>query len=343
MKAWFEACASLLLFLASAAHAEDWEYQTRCKAYAVVPIPAADSGHAADKCDARVLYYGEDGSAKEANFAAARACAYRQRANKVDDNFGGPAILMMLYANGLGVQRNIPLAKRFACEIDGAPAEMDIRLDHLDKMAKHGPGKDRFDVCDDLTSGYLAGFCAGRDFKFDQVKRKRRIEDLATSWTRAQKDAYSRLRQSADAYFHASAEKEVDSFGPWSASREFEALDSLEDGFMKSIEHFERDERPEAAAGALRAEDAELNSTFQELMRNMAEMEAKQPPDTDTIKTAGVRDTQRKWLGYRDSWVAFAALRYPRTPADAWRAWLTHERTKMLKQLSNPEDSDVSN
>jgi hypothetical protein len=35
--------------------------------------------------------------------------------------------------------------------------------------------------------------------------------------------------------------------------------------------------------------------------------------------------------------VAFAATRYPDTPADAWRAWLTRRRTEALGDIVSPE------
>jgi hypothetical protein len=40
-------------------------------------------------------------------------------------------LLTMIYANGKGAARNFDLALKFACEVDGAPAENGYRLEHL--------------------------------------------------------------------------------------------------------------------------------------------------------------------------------------------------------------------
>ena len=48
------------------------------------------------------------------------------------------------------------------------------------------------------------------------------------------------------------------------------------------------------------------------------------------MQPKGIRDAERAWLKYRDSWIAFAKLRYPSVPADAWLVLLTNDRTSIL-------------
>jgi hypothetical protein len=39
------------------------------------------------------------------------------------------------------------------------------------------------------------------------------------------------------------------------------------------------------------------------------------------------------WIPYRDGWVALGTKVRPDLPAEAWKTWLTIERTKMLSAL----------
>ena len=73
-------------------------------------------------------------------------------------------MLTVLYANGDGVERNIPLALRFACEQGWAPAEFEGRVKHLESFnfVKPSP-RGQFSFCDDITSGFMQGFCAAYD------------------------------------------------------------------------------------------------------------------------------------------------------------------------------------
>ena len=43
-------------------------------------------------------------------------------------------MLMIIYANGVGAERNLDLATTLACPLDGAPAEEDCRVKRLDTL-----------------------------------------------------------------------------------------------------------------------------------------------------------------------------------------------------------------
>jgi hypothetical protein len=59
----------------------------------------------------------------------ARQCACPERTSRADTGgFSGNTMLMIIYANGVGAERNLDLATTLACRLDGAPAEEDGRL-----------------------------------------------------------------------------------------------------------------------------------------------------------------------------------------------------------------------
>ncbi|MDB4989779.1 MAG: hypothetical protein JWN04_4957 [Myxococcaceae bacterium] len=80
-----------------------------------------------------------------------------ERETDVGGTFTGDAILMMLYANGRGVSRNLELAIKLACNGDGAEDEINERVQALETLAS-GPRKEPFDFCDDAESGLTMGW-----------------------------------------------------------------------------------------------------------------------------------------------------------------------------------------
>src|SRR5438132_323567 len=117
-----------LLLLAPAARAED--AVDVCKQVEKTPFPEGDKPTEKEKlslgdCDTEALYYG---IGLKADPVAARKCAFTQLGGDLDTVFGGTAILMVIYANGKGVKQNFDLAIELACQIGGAPAEIDGRV-----------------------------------------------------------------------------------------------------------------------------------------------------------------------------------------------------------------------
>jgi len=330
----FVVFALMMLSIVPVARAQDDAYQIQCRALATIPIPPEDIRPAPGGCDSNQLYYGVDGNGRGADFIAARACAYRERAAKDDGQFSGAMILTMVYANGLGVSRNIPLAKRFACELDGAPAEMDGRLAHLDAIGKGKPDKGRFDICDDITSGYMMGVCSEEAADFAKVRREDRLRAIVRTWTPAQQASFAALRKAADAFFDASSDGEIDQTGTARGALVTEAREALADGFLTALEGFEKGLVPKPGPAALKAEDAGLNTAYKTRLAEIAKAEKDGEKGPGSVTAAGVRDAQRKWLVYREAWVKLGATRYPTVPADAWRAWLSHQRAELIR---NPE------
>lgn len=332
-------CLLLALLSVSAVAGDRWEYEAECRKWADIPIPRQDVGTAPGDCDTQALYYGDDGKGHGSDHAAARQCAYRMRAAKQDSGmqFDGNGVLMMLYANGQGVARNIPLAKRFACEYGGAPAEVSDRLAHLDAIAGGADGQP-LDICDDITSGMMGGFCAARDADFAQTARSESWSTLQAQWTPAQQAAFAVLREAADAYSVSVSENETDLSGTARGAFAVEAREALDIALLADVERFEKGIRPEEKADDFTKADKALNAAYR---RTRAALDAGKDErgfgDYGTISADGVRDTQRLWLKYRDAWVAFAAARYPDTPADAWRAWLSRVRAQALAAVIGAE------
>lgn len=323
---------SLLLCVPTLQAAGRIDVEALCMPWREVQVPAADMGDAAPGCDTMTLYYGPDGSGGDP--VAARQCAYADRASGDDKVFGGSATLMMLYANGEGVPRDLPLARRFACEYGGATAEIQGRLDHLQQI-EDGDVSARFDVCDDITSGYMAGFCVGREAGFAHEVRERDWQALQSDWTPVQRDAWRSLRTAADDYFQHAGSSEIDLSGTARAAFSVDARQTLEIQLIEDVQRFERGMRPTQTMADLAPADRALNAVYRSVRAQLQDGTAgREYSMFGTVTADGVRNTQRAWLRYRDAWIAFAATRWPNTATDAWRAWLTESRTAMLETIT---------
>jgi uncharacterized protein YecT (DUF1311 family) len=299
---------------------DDWKKE--CVRVKDLPIPAADQPSAEAlkalaKCEAQDLYYD---ARNNAGWIRARHCAIAQNE---------PTTLMMLYANGRGVSRNYDLAIKFACAADGAPAEMSGRIEHLLELKRSGGGKTDFDQCDDITSGYMMGVCAAIGERYNGQRRDARLKALVTKWPPEHRAALTKLQKFFDEFVKLASDHEVDQSGTARGAFVIEAEAAHRDDLLKMLDAFERGKLPAQGAAELQALDRRLNDAYKRIMGAKLEQGA----FPGTVTQAGIRDTQRAWLKYRDAWVEFGRVRYPAVPEAAWRALLTGQRVEALKTL----------
>lgn len=143
--------------LASVAVAEATtnELPAQCSAYASVPLPAeAESVPVPRVAPDCASYRSYRGLGRPVNYPDARACAWRERlaheanlgqSEKEPDAWvvGGSLILADIYFNGAGVNRNIPLAMRFACEAEEGMAM--LALPDIEKLNGSLPANGPFE------------------------------------------------------------------------------------------------------------------------------------------------------------------------------------------------------
>lgn len=304
-----------------------------CDQYDSVQVPLSDLPTNQDRkvlasCTAEDLYFGFD---HPANPERARKCAYIEREKEEGEGvsekvFGAAGLLTMIYANGKGAARNFDLALKFACEVDGAEAENFGRFNHLLRLRNENWAGNDFNLCDDATSGFMEGWCAHLQERFDEAERRRKLENIVKNWHSADKAAFVELRRSANAFFEASARNEVDLTGTGRAAFEIEAEATLNDGFIEALEKFERGQLPNFTLAEFRVSDAKLNADYAKTQSQRVDHSM-----IGTVTPEGIKIAQRAWLRYREAWVRFGHQKYPGVSADSWRTWLTQERVKMLQ------------
>lgn len=324
-------------------HASEGTQQT-CLRSAAVAIPKADLPTTAQaprlmSCNSEALYYGFAG---KPDYVRARTCAYLERAAGNRFPIASSAVLSMIYANGLGVKRNPPLATKFACEAGGAPAEINARIGDLEDLGTMpGQLRPRFDFCDDITSGYMEGICTGVAATYRDGRRDKAIAHVASSYTPPQRAALSALRGAAADYFNAHARNEVDLSGTGRGAFWIEDIQHSWNVFLRDLLVLEGDKLPTTDAKATQQADARLNAIFH---RVLAEPSLRQQPPPrfpppgipvigGTISRQGIRADQSLWLSYRDAWLHFAALRKPALPRSTVQVWITRQRIHNLRCL----------
>lgn len=262
------------------------------------------------------------------DYEKARHFAFMEMAalNGKEDPLEGSSILLMLYANGFGVQRNLDISIRLACaNVSGATAEVEGRLQHL-KDIQSGKNKEVFDICDDATSGYMSGFCSSVQTELAEIARKAAMDSVIKRWPEPSRLAYKRLREAASGFFSERLNSEVDESGTarvWMVDQESEAL---EDGFKSEMMDADKCNFTTYSAQDYAAADKELNSLYSRIMTD-------KDFSWGTVTKEGIRATQRKWIRYRDAWVEFGAVRCPGVTAASWNTLITQERIAQLREF----------
>ena len=305
-------------------HAENTAWYAGClkvKDAAPPPadLPAPSAVASLQQCSATDLYYDTKSMSapKPADWRPARHCAMATQ---------NSAVLMMLYQNGLGVQKDPQLALKYACSIDAAPAEMQGRIEHLQQINASGRGM--IDLCDDITSGYMMGVCSAIDARQKQRVRAQATGKVSASMPAAAQAALQKLQAAASKFADARAANETDLSGTARAAMSIAARTAELDQLAHDLREYEAGKLPPSMSKEQAAAlDKELNAIYSKLMKKPAQTYA------GAVSKDGIRATQRLWLAYRDAWIHFGAVRYPAVTSDTWAGHLTSRRNVQLKDL----------
>ncbi|WP_322404134.1 lysozyme inhibitor LprI family protein [Massilia luteola] len=303
---------------------EAWYRQCMRVEHAVAP--AAHAAHApGPACDAAALYYRKRSQAvtSPAEWNAVRECALAH---------GDNTVLMMLYANGFGVPRDIDIAIHYACSLDfAAKAEMEARIAHLAGGLSAGAV---FDQCDDITSGRMGAVCAAIAASQAGRVREARLDRVARTLPPAALAAFRTLRAAADAYAVGAA-AEVDMQGTAAAGLGIGHENKLREQFMRAVLDVLDNKLPASPHADAVELDAALNAAYQRLMSAPSKQaDAPGRIGDATIERADVRKAERLWLAYRDAFLAFRAGLAAGSDADAVTALLLQQRIAELKKIA---------
>ena len=304
-----------------------------CKKVTISDFPKTDLPAVFDTSQAKRAELKEHGSytyyygiGVSVDYTRARQLAFLEMfLHKGDDApFEGGSVLMMLYANGFGVKRDLDISIRLACANVGfSDAEIEGRVEHLKKI-QSGDSTGVFDLCDDITSGYMSGYCESVHSELAGQGRQLRIDSVLTGWPEKDRIAYKKLRAAASRFFTERVLSEVNMAGTARAALEILESESLEEGFRQKIADAGKCAFDTASSQEWEKADKLLNATYQKIMTT-------KKPEWGTVTKDAIRSAQRSWIQYRDAWVAFGAVRCPRLTEASWKTLITVERIRQLQ------------
>lgn len=325
--------------LAGSAQRPQQDADELCARYASVPLPAeAANVRTPNGPPACASYRSYKGIGRPVDYAAARACAWQERLAQQADLgqngkeptawvVGGSLILADLYANGAGVERNVPLAMRFACEFD--KRAVPYAQQRLQEPAAAGKP---FELCDDASTTFTGNFCMEYQGEIRYDRRHRSEVALEAGMAATQRAAFRRLLKARDRYI-STHDSELDQSGTIHTMRNMGSEEILASLFQAELHQFERKQFPRLSAGRRAAIDADLQREYQV---TLGALNARAPADTYegavAVTAEGVTKVQHTWLPFRDAWTDFARARYPHA-AGAIRALITQDRVRLLKTI----------
>jgi len=291
-----------------------------------LPLPALDRPDrrkqgGMDGCRSDALYYGIGITADP---QAALRCAELETA---DSMFGGDMMLATIYANGKGAPRDLDKAIALACRTGWAPAEFHWRVMHLDEMRRSGQKDGEFHWCDDITSGYMMGWCANLGARVAQAERDTQYKAFTQRWN--QGEAAVKLKALLDAAeaFASVRRAEVDQSGTMRGALIIAAEEEVRDLLIQDLNAVVQLDPQLALAAKDRQADSELNQVYKRVMAyDYGDIGAPPKPD-------GIRKVQRAWLKYRDAWTAFVKVARPEILPQAMANWQTRHRIGQLKEV----------
>jgi hypothetical protein len=337
------AAMAAALALAGAAFAQQWDWgdqkddgffaadnaksQALCRSVRNREPPAADRPDAAARralkgCNSENLHYG---IGMPADPVRARQCAFIEAETPDEGSaLSGRTMLMAIYANGAGARRDLDVAMHLACGIEGAPAESQGRVEHLAQLkASRWTGSD-FHYCDDITSGYAMGVCAAHSAGIEKPKREAALAALTSSWSPADQARFRAMRQIHEAYVEARSSNEIDLSGTARAMFAIGEEGELRDDFVEMIRLLSQGRAPVYTAAQYKAADSKLNAAYAKARREAGNW-------VGAPTAQGYLTTERTWLRFRDSFIAFARSKFPRMSSDSIAAWLTLKRIERLE------------
>ncbi|HEX7288411.1 MAG TPA: lysozyme inhibitor LprI family protein, partial [Candidatus Angelobacter sp.] len=288
-----------------------------------VALPATDRPTAEETkvlagCVSQELYFGFD---KTPDPVAARKCAFLEMDRGNNEPFAGKTILMMVYANGKGVVRNLDLALKLGCEVPGGPGDVAGRVHQLARFKQANWSGNNFSVCDHSGDQHMYRECAILDYRFDHLERERTLDAMAAKFTAPQKKMFETLRRETAAYFKVEAAKGINLTG----THEIQENGFLERGFISSLEQLAGGDLPKFSAKEAAEAETAMNSDYDKaraIKRNIA----------SNLTPEGLKETQQAWMRYREAWLKFGKARYPSVSEVSWKAWTAQQREELLQR-----------
>lgn len=338
--AWLAAPA-LLLALAGPAGAEapqsfelseDPDADQLCRAMAPPAFPEADRPTEEEveklrrrNCYSQLALHGID---QPLDVVRARQCAYAEISGRSEpDAVGGTEVLLTIYANGLGVPQNLELALAIACAHSATPELRAFRVRRLEAM-RAGRSMTPLGACEGPLPRELEWECDGLARHIARARREDRRRAVEHRVSSEVASAVPGLFWAGRAFFQAYAAARFLHIEQLDLPLRADVEIQLEEAFLSDLE--KAVEAPPAKR-VVRREQERADRELEAALR--AQRVASTEPALE------LRDEeQRRWLRYREEWVAFGRRLHPSVDAAVWRHAATLQRLATIRaSRDNPQ------
>lgn len=297
-------------------------------------------------CKARFGYYAPEGVRDD---AALRRCAFAERQSSSDDSpLSGSAILAMLYANGEGVPRHLPLARKFACEFGEqlVPGDLQVLLRNIDAIQKAPSSAEKFDVCsgpfplgEKTLTDYPDGLslereCRAFHWEVAELRNERALAQAQADWSAdLRKQFADTLAPATKAFVVAASQFETDETVPYALVMvEYSYAKWMRQHYYGLVSEFESGQIPTASADDAVAAEAQLRALIKAIHTGV---DAAGSPTAlaGSLTPEGIDQVQTAWQLHRNAWETFATQQYPGIRKSAVTTHLIRLRLAMLRDL----------
>ena len=205
------------------------------------------------------------------------------------------------------------------------------RIEHLAAFSRDNVP---FDQCDDITSGHMGTICAAIRERQGERVRGARLDRIARALPPTSRIAFAKLRAAAERYA-TEATGEVDMQGTAAPALSMAHGGRLQEEFMQAALDTGSGKLPSTSPAEYARRDAELNALYNDVMG--APTARENWPDNigdSTITHTAVRKTERRWLAYRNAFVAYVATLPSVSDPVAVKALLTRQRIAGLVKVA---------
>jgi len=243
----------------------------------------------------------------------------------------GISTLAMIFAGGKGTAPDLPLAIKFACEIQDWDGDGRELATMLDEQRKKGATKVDFDICDSVPGRQTNFLCIGRDESWVHADIPIALKRLEAGNNSTQRAAFKRVLDARRAFMEAHAREEPNGT---TGATQFAMRDLVEDDqlWSNALQNFAAGKLPKYTEADFKKADSDLNAFYRQQLQIAKHICEEMSCDDTNDYARHMIQSERAWLAYREAWVAYGRLRWPSVPPDSWRTWLTLERLEMFNR-----------
>jgi hypothetical protein len=247
--------------------------------------------------------------------------------NKGYRNENGFYVLMMIYANGFGVNRNLNISRHMLNIVMSGGMEahdFEIWEQTFKDIEKSKNTTIVFDICEKPYTQIYNTYCSNIHLLVDETKRETQIKDYISKLSANEKIAFENLSKTADAFITAHLVNEMERRGSGSGEFMNEEENSLKRTFIDSLNKFESEQFPDYTEEQYQTSEKELTDTYTKIMdcKNF---------DFGETTQEKIKKTEEAWDAYKNAWIKFGMLRYPKVNINTWKTWLIIPRIEQIK------------